>query len=247
MKVSIITVCYNSEKTIEKTIKSVLEQTYSDIEYIIVDGASNDSTVDIVREYEPRFSGRLRLVSEPDNGIYDAMNKGISMASGELVGIINSDDYYEKDAVEIMVNEYRKLTEKMPDGKYYIIYGMTRFLDNGVEKSISISRHEFLRESMISHPATFVNKRLYAELGTYDTIHPSAADYDFMLRMSENSDVVFTPVYNLIANFSLGGMCSTSRAYYDLLEVQRKHGIISERDYKTTIFKCKIYDWIKRK
>ena len=93
MLFSIITVCFNSEKTIEQTIKSVLEQSFQNYEYIIVDGASKDCTVDIIRRYEPMFKGKLKWISEPDNGIYDAMNKGIGMARGELIGIINSDDY----------------------------------------------------------------------------------------------------------------------------------------------------------
>ena len=91
---SIITVCYNSEKTIEKTLQSVLSQTEQDFEYILIDGASTDGTLDILRAWEPKFGGRMKIVSEPDAGIYDAMNKGIRMARGTLVGIVNSDDFY---------------------------------------------------------------------------------------------------------------------------------------------------------
>lgn len=91
MKVSVITVCYNSANTIEKTIKSVISQDYGDIEYIIIDGGSNDGTLDIIDKYKDKIS---ILISEPDKGIYDAMNKGIRIASGEIVGMINSDDWY---------------------------------------------------------------------------------------------------------------------------------------------------------
>ena len=103
IKVSIITVCFNSEKTIRRTIESVLYQTYPNIEYIIVDGKSTDGTVDIVKEYLPAFQKRLRYVSERDKGIYDAMNKGIRLSAGDVIGIINSDDFYEPDAVENIV------------------------------------------------------------------------------------------------------------------------------------------------
>lgn len=103
IKVSIVTVCYNSSKTIRKTFDSVLEQTYPEIEYLVIDGKSSDATVDIIKEYEPRFMGRMHWISEKDNGIYDAMNKGINMSTGELIGILNSDDYYEADAVNTMV------------------------------------------------------------------------------------------------------------------------------------------------
>ena len=234
---SVITVSYNSEKTIERTIESVLSQTYKNIEYLIIDNNSSDGTIEIVKRYEPLFEGRLKWISEPDKGIYDAMNKGIRMASGELIGIINSDDYYEPKAVEDMMLS-------MSDKPYQILYGLLRTLENGVETGISLSSHVLLRERMIDHPACFVTKRLYDELGAYDTQFISAADYDFMLRMFENKEVCFTPVYKLIANFSTGGMCTSAKAYYDLLKVQKKHGIISEKEYNKTVFKCKIYDFI---
>lgn len=234
---SIITVCFNSEKTIEKTIESVLNQTYKNIEYLIIDGNSMDGTMEIVKKYEPLFEGRMKWVSEPDKGIYDAMNKGIRMASGKLIGIINSDDYYEPTAVEDMISA-------MSDEAYQILYGFLRTLSDGVERNISIGSHLFLREGMIAHPTCFVTKQLYDELGTYDTQFVSAADYDFMLRMAENQDVYFKPVYKLIANFATGGMCASSKAYYDLLKVQKKHKIITEKEYKKIILKCKIYDFL---
>ena len=239
-KCTIITVCYNSENTIRRTFESVLNQTYANIEYIVVDGQSTDNTVEIIKEYAPLFNGRMKWISDLDNGIYDAMNKGIRMATGELIGIINSDDYYEPNAVEDMILS-------MSDKPYQILYGFLRTLDNGVETGISLSSHVLLRERMIDHPACFVTKRLYDELGAYDTQFISAADYDFMLRMFENRKVCFIPVYKLIANFSTGGMCSSAKAYYDLLKVQKKHGIISEKEYNKTVFKCKIYDFIHGK
>ena len=103
MKVSVITVTWNSGATLRDTLESVLRQTYLDIEHIIVDGGSTDNTMELVREYEPRYHGRLRYVSEPDKGIYDAMNKGIRMATGDIIGILNSDDFYtSSDIVEIL-------------------------------------------------------------------------------------------------------------------------------------------------
>lgn len=234
---TIITVCYNSEKTIKKTIESVLNQSYKGYEYIIIDGNSTDGTVNIIKEYESQFDGRMKWISEPDYGIYDAMNKGIRMASGQLVGIINSDDFYETDAVERMI-------EAMSEQPYQILYGAIRTLHNGVEKSIGINSHLFLQESMIGHPACFITKQLYDDLGVYDTQFISAADYDFMLRMIQDKRVVFTPVYRVIANFSTGGMCASSKAYYDLLKVRKKHNLISSSEYKKTVIKCKIYDFL---
>ena len=107
LKVSIITVAFNSAATISDTIKSVLAQSYKNIEYLIIDGCSQDNTLDIIREYEPHFQGRLRWISEKDRGIYDAMNKGITMASGDIVGILNSDDFFTTDnVVEQMVKAF---------------------------------------------------------------------------------------------------------------------------------------------
>ena len=240
IKVSIITVCYNSEKTIQKTIESVLHQSYGNIEYLIIDGASTDHTVEIIKKMEPLFQGRMKWVSEPDQGIYDAMNKGIQKASGQLIGIINSDDFYELDAVTNMVLNY--------DGKpYQILYGMTRMLKEGKEYAISIQSHEFLNESMISHPSCFITADIYQNLGSYDTAYKSVADYDFMLRMKENKQVTFKPVYQLIANFSLGGMCASSFAYEELIKLRKKYGMISNREYQHITVKNKIYHLFKRK
>ena len=99
MKISLITITYNSEITLSDTIQSVLNQTYPNIEYIIVDGASKDNTVSIIKEYEPLFKGSMKWISEPDKGLYDAMNKGIRMATGDIVGILNSDDYFTSNEI----------------------------------------------------------------------------------------------------------------------------------------------------
>ena len=109
MKISIITATFNSGATIEDTIKSVLRQTYKDIEYWIIDGCSEDNTLDIVRYYKPKFNGRMHVISEPDKGIYDAMNKGIGMATGDVIGILNSDDYYTADdALSTIANYFSR-------------------------------------------------------------------------------------------------------------------------------------------
>ena len=105
---SVITITYNSEMTVERTLKSVLAQTFKDFEYIIVDGASKDGTMDIVRKYEPLFEGRMKWKSEPDKGIYNAMNKGIMRSTGEIIGIVNSDDWLEPNTLQILVDEISK-------------------------------------------------------------------------------------------------------------------------------------------
>lgn len=238
-KVSVITVCYNSAATIRKTIESVLRQTYGNIEYIIVDGASKDGTLSIIEEYRSVFGGRLKIISEPDKGIYDAMNKGIRMAAGTLIGILNSDDFYEPMAVEHMVNA-------MTGEKYQILYGFVRSLKNGQEYSIERHSYKFLHEGMIEHPACFVTKSVYDDFGCFDTQYISAADYDFMLRMRRITEVKFYPTDHLITNFALGGMSASAAAWLDLLKLRRNHGIISDKEYKKEILKDKLYTFYKK-
>ncbi len=239
MKVSIITVCYNSAATIRRTIESVLHQTYTDIEYIIVDGMSNDGTLEIINEFQDIFENRIKLISEPDRGIYDAMNKGIRIATGALIGILNSDDFYESAAVEHMVYS-------MTEEKYQILYGFMRTVKNGDEYTIGRSSHKFLREGMIGHPACFVTKAVYDDFGCFDLQYASVSDYDFMLRMSQKERVHFYPVDYLITNFSLGGMCSTEIAWLELLRLRKNYGIISEKEYRKEIIKDKIYKMYRK-
>lgn len=234
IKVSIITVCYNSASSIRKTIESVLNQSYQNIEYIIIDGGSSDQTIEIIKEYSRLFGERMKLVSEADRGIYDAMNKGLHMASGDLIGILNSDDYYEKQAVENMVMSLK-------DDKYQILYGFIRYWKESIEYAVNRQSHFFLRENMIGHPACFVTKAVYDDFGGFDLQYVSAADYDFMLRMSKIPDVNFYPVDFLVTNFEMGGMSSSDIAWLDLLKLKKDHAIISEKEYKKELIKSKVY------
>ncbi len=201
MLVSIITVCYNSEKTIRKAIESVLGQTYANIEYIIVDGLSNDNTVAIAKEYESAFLEKgysYRIVSEKDNGIYDAMNKGIGMASGELIGMINSDDWYEPIAVETAANTYA-------ENRYDLFYADLNLIrENGsiIVKRSKLDKYPSSRNW--NHPTTFIPKRIYEEMGTYrcQTMYD---DYDLILRIrGAGKKVVIKNV--ILANFRTGGV-----------------------------------------
>lgn len=223
IKVSIITVCYNSEKTIRKTIESVLKQTYSNIEYIVVDGKSTDSTLKIVKEYIPLFSKankQIKVVSEKDSGIYDAMNKGIRLSSGEIIGIINSDDFYEEDAVDSIIGVWNK-------NGMQIVHGLMRTLRKGREHSVILNSADFLYEKMIQHPSCFVTRDVYNEIGLFDTHYKSIADYDFMLRAYNSEKVIFTPVYRIIANFNEGGMSESYVAQLEKVKFLRKNKKIS--------------------
>ncbi len=222
-KVSIITVCFNSEKTITRTLESVLNQTVSCFEYIIIDGKSTDRTLDILKSYEEQFNGKMKIISEPDNGIYDAMNKGISMASGDIIGIVNSDDYYEPDAIEIMSKEY--------DGtEHMVLYGIQRTLKNGKELRSVIFNHENLDNQMITHPTCFVTRKVYEDFGTFNLSYKSSADYEFMLRLFHNSDTRFLGVYKVVSNFELGGMSSSEKGYRETLKLKKNYNNISFRE-----------------
>jgi len=183
MKISIITVAYNSSETIRETIQSVFTQNYHEIEYIIIDGLSNDNTVSIIKEFEPIFKGRLRWLSEKDNGLYDAMNKGIRMATGDVVGIINSDDFYlNNDVISKIADSF-----KHPDVK--AIFADVRFVNpNNLNKTVryysskNFSPARFRFGFMPAHPTFFTYKKIFEEFGYYKTDYKIAADYELLIR-----------------------------------------------------------------
>lgn len=236
MLFSIITVCFNSEKTIERTIKSVLEQSCQDYEYILVDGASSDRTLEIIHKYKPLFQGRMKLISEPDKGIYDAMNKGIQAASGELIGIINSDDYYEKDALEKIAQAYQGY-------EYTIIYGLVRSVEDGKEIMVYLKNHEFIEKDMITHPSCFITKKLYERFGSYSLEYPYSSDYEFMLRVKKEQEVRFIKIYEIITNFSIGGVSNSVKAYRDTLRLLHENQLIPNHKY----YYERIKSWIAMK
>lgn len=232
-KFSIITVCFNSEETIERTIISVLSQSYQNFEYIIVDGASTDGTLGIVEKYVEKYPDKIKLISEKDDGIYDAMNKGIRVASGDLIGIVNSDDYYEADALE-------NISETYDGEKYEIVYGMLRTIKEGKEVSVYIKNHQWIDEDMITHPTCFVTKEVYEDFGTYSLEYRYSADYEFMLRMNRNRKIIFRPVYKIISNFSLDGASGSIKGYMDTLKLKYRYNLISKKRYYYEIAKSKI-------
>ena len=235
--ISVITVSYNSEKTIEKTIQSMLEQTFKDFEYILIDGASTDNTLTIAKRYQDKFNGKMRIVSEPDHGIYDAMNKGIKASKGSIIGILNSDDWYEKNTLESVSKHYT-------GAKYEIVYGMQRTVKDGKEFSVLIKNPEFLDEEMITHPTFFVTRDTYKDFGLFSTEYKSSADYEFMLRLKHSGNVVFTPVYEIYTNFTLGGMSSSNKAATETARIKYRFGLISKKRYQLIALKNKVKDFL---
>ena len=208
MKFSIITISFNSEKTIERTIQSVLSQTYKDYEYIIVDGASKDKTLDIVKRYEPMFDGKLKWQSEPDTGIYDAMNKGILRSTGGIIGIVNSDDWLESVALDNVAKSF----EENGHGVNTLYCGDIVFhYHNGETKRMDANIPLFKKNAPlwimngIRHPATFVPKEVYQKVGLFNDKMKLSADQDFILRCNFQG-VEFYHVNKVLSNMSAGGL-----------------------------------------
>lgn len=184
MKISVITATFNSGKTVRDTIESVLYQTHKDIEYIIVDGKSSDNTMEIVRSYELQFGGRMRYISERDKGIYDAMNKGIAMATGDVVGILNSDDFYTANDV------LEQVAKAMEDTSIDAVYGDVHYvneehLDKCVRYYTSRPFHRaWMRFGfMPAHPSFYCRRSVYERCGTFDLTYKVAADFENLLRL----------------------------------------------------------------
>ncbi|WP_282074669.1 glycosyltransferase family 2 protein [Maribacter aquivivus] len=221
--VSIITVVYNGEKYLKQTIDSVLNQSYENIEYIIVDGASTDGTLNIIEEYNDRID---TLISEPDNGLYDAMNKGIKLAKGELIGMINSDDWYELDAVKLIVDNYRNNPSKK------IFHGdRNDVLENGTNriKKFHPSRSKFIYYGMTyNHPSMFVHKSIY--LKQLYNIHLKAlSDYEFVLKNLIQDPANFSYLPIAYVNYRLDGLSGGMSTKNILKEgyIARKNGGLS--------------------
>jgi len=224
--ISIITVVFNGVNTLEDTIISVINQSYKNIEYIIIDGGSTDGTVDLIRKYESQIS---YWISKPDGGIYDAMNKGIDKSSGVLIGIINADDWYESNAIEKIVNNYLK----EPD--IDVFHGMIRYINNNNIVSAIIGFNSItLEEKMIQHPSCFVNKKVYDSFGKYNLKYRYAADYEFMLKIYGNK-VKFYFIEEIIANFREGGASYSIKAYKEDYTIKFKYGKISIYRYSFLI------------
>lgn len=210
MKVSIITVSYNSEKTIEQTIQSVIGQTYEDIEYIIIDGGSTDTTMDIVKKYQDKI---VYTVSEPDKGIYNAMNKGIKVASGNIIGIINSDDWYDLEAVEKAVKAFQTNSAEVLYGDCIYIYESGKRVRN-----IKYPLEAMWYLMVTPHPTVFVKKEIYQKYGIFDESYRMAADYELMLRFY-SAGVKFSYLEYDMAYFRSGG-ASTKQVIQSLQETK---------------------------
>lgn len=239
IKISVITVCRNSESVIQKTIESVLNQTYSQVEYIIVDGLSKDGTVAIAESYRSRFDNKgysYRIISEADRGIYDAMNKGAALASGELVGMINSGDWYEPQALERVAGVYEK-------EKFDVFYADLRiFKRTGVMiKRARIRSYITTRDW--NHPTTFIRRTLYDQYhyacrGIYD-------DWDLMLRIRRDG-YKLAILNEVLANFCFGGISNQRSISSAVKRARERYEIYRKNGYsRLYLLECILMETVK--
>ena len=220
--VSIITICLNSEKTLEQTIQSVINQTYNPIEYLIIDGGSTDSTLDFIRKYDNRID---YWVSEPDGGTSDAINKGIQLSRGDLIGILCSDDFYEQDAVEIIIGKYSTAASKIYHGD------ITRIDADTGEKTFLVKPPEDLRRLFqgcaVNTAAAFVDRRIFEKHGLFFDDYKLANDHEFLLRVFL-AGVKFEYIPQNITFMREGGMSQKHyiRACRERFNLSVKHGYL---------------------
>lgn len=208
MKLSIVTATYNSEKTVRDTIESVLSQTYLDYEYLVVDGGSKDSTLDILREYEPKFNGRMYWKSERDKGIYDAMNKGFQKATGDVLMLINSDDLFARpDALELVVREFERHPDV--DGVYANLYYVSQNNIDNIVRVWKTGEQKPMKHGWLpAHPTFYVKRECYEKYGYFNLNYPLAADFELMLRFVEGHKIELAYLPEYLVKMRLGGATS---------------------------------------
>jgi glycosyltransferase involved in cell wall biosynthesis len=195
--ISIITICFNADKTIERTFQGMATQTYPNIEYIVIDGGSTDNTLSLIEKYKYLIS---YFSSEKDNGIYDAMNKGINIAQGDVIGIINADDYYAPNALVLVMRAYQ--INKDVD----VFMGNCSTI-NPSEKLIRTDKPTINFEQgvvYVLHPSTFISRQCYSKYGVFNDTYKYSGDYEFFCRLAGKSAKFFHINYTL-AYFRLGG------------------------------------------
>ncbi len=249
MKVTIITVCYNSEKTIEDTIKSVLDQVYTEIEYIVIDGGSQDETKSIIEKYRHRID---RFISEPDDGLYDAMNKGVELATGDVVGTLNSDDVFVNEfSVEKLMSGFSGLdVDAVYADLVYVkeddVNVITRMYGSRLFRSFLI-RFGF----MLPHPTFYMKKSLFDEVGYYKVNYRVAADFEFITRCIMHG-VNLARVDEIIVKMREGGISSRGMLWrihqnFEIVRACKENGIYSNILLVSMKLPYKIFTILTRK
>ncbi|MDO9288966.1 MAG: glycosyltransferase family 2 protein [Thermodesulfovibrionales bacterium] len=220
-KISIITICLNSEKFLEETILSVLNQSYKNIEYIIIDGGSTDGTLDIIKRYEDRID---YWVSEPDKGISDAFNKGLKLATGDIIAILNSDDYYaHSDVVQRIVDLFNAPPRKE------IVYGRVRCIDQKTGQTLGIygepfSTKKMSKEIIVPHPAIFATRKTYETMGPFSLDYKVAMDYEYFLRATSSFEPYFMDEVLSVMRWGGFSVRNIYMAHFEHYRIHRSNG-----------------------
>jgi len=234
-KVSLITVSYNSEQTIRDTIESVLVQDYEAIEYIIIDGGSTDSTIEIINKYKDNIQ---IFVSEPDQGIYDAMNKGVKFSSGDIIGVINSDDFYpNKYVISSVVEQFIK----HPNSE--LVLGAIDFVrTSDISKSVRKFTTKYFTPKLMRfgimppHPAAFIKASAYLKVGEYKLGYEIAADFDLLLRMLKVNRLPFTKLDQVCVRMRLGGVSTGGVTSFQVISRELLQSLNENNVYSNSAF-----------
>lgn len=228
MKISIITVCYNRKSTIEKAIKSVLEQNYSDIEYIIIDGNSIDGTKEIIENYRDKVS---HFISEPDKGMYDAINKGLQLATGDVIGLMHSDDeFYDKNVLDRIVSRFNS------DSTIEGVYGDGVYVSNDQEERLIRDRvggifsiKKIKKGWLPLHPTVYLKKSIIDKNGLYNLDFKIASDTEFLLRYLYKYEIKMSYINSYIVKMRMGGMSTNLncalKVLYEDYKIYKFHGL----------------------
>ncbi len=251
MKISIITATYNSGKTLRDTIESVLRQSYTDYEYIVKDGGSKDDTLEIVKAYAPKFGDKIKVISEPDQGIYDAMNKGIQMATGDVIGILSSDDFYTSaDALQVIADTFA-------NNDIDATYGDIHFVnDDDLSKCVryyssAIFRRSFMRFGLMpAHPSFYCKKTAYEKYGIFDTSYKVAADFENLLRLIYVGNIKTKYISKDFVTMRTGGastagLSSRTQIMKDHLRAMKANGIYSNVFLLSLRYIYKLYEVLR--
>lgn len=225
--ISIITIVYNGEKFLQQTIDSVANQTYKNIEYIIVDGGSTDKTLDIIKKNKKTIS---KWISEKDNGVSDAFNKGIEMSSGEIIGIINADDWYQKDALKLVADAAKKIKNK----KEVVFFSNMNYVNKDKKiETYNTNIQKLKNEMTLNHPAVFVTKETYQKHGKFLLNYKYAMDYEILLRFYIKK-VHFEKVDEVLSNMRADGLSDMNWIFS--LKESRNAKILNGKNILTSYF-----------
>lgn len=250
MKISIITIVYNNVESLPNTFKSIAEQTYDNIEYIVVDGGSKDGTVDVIRQNEAIIS---KWVSEPDKGLFDALNKGINMCSGDVIGVLHSDDiFYDKNTIANIAATFER--DDSLEAVFSDIVFISKENPNKVIRRYSSKKwnpNKFVWGYMPAHTAFFVKKKCYEELGLYKTDYKISADYELLIRFLKISKVKYKYLPTICTKMRVGGLSTSGFKSLRVLNKEiiracKENGLYTNNFMLYSKYFTKIFEFIKK-